>query len=103
MPQKMEVNPCQVNWRSLPDPIAQETDYGTGLHTNYFDVDGDGRIDLSVVFQITYSGQGDLVYELNNLPLFIRVGNLMGVFDEAEPIHCRMYDSPDPDNRRTRD
>ena len=93
-PLKTEADPCQVDWRALPDPIETETDYTAGLHTNHFDVTGDGKIDLSVVFQITYSGQDDLVYNLNNIPLFIRVGKLLGVIDEhhtSRKIQCRVY------------
>lgn len=91
-PQKMEVDPCKVEWQKLPDPIAMETDYSVGLHTNHFDVNGDGTIDLSVIFQITYTNELGLVYDLNQTPLFITVGKLMGVFHESqEATHCRVY------------
>ena len=93
-PTKTEADPCQVDWRTLPEPVGMETDYNVGLHTNHFDVTGDGRIDLSVVFQITYSGQDDLVYALNHVPLFIRVGKLLGVLDEdhiTQNLRCRVY------------
>jgi hypothetical protein len=92
--QRTADNPCHVDWRSLPEPVETETDYGVGLQTNHFDVTGDGIVDLSVVFQITYSGQGDLVYDLNHAPLFIRVGKLLGVFDEdhiTQSVQCRVY------------
>ena len=92
LPQKMEVDPCQVQWWALPEPTEQETDYSSGLHSNLFDLNGDGIIDLSVIFQITYTSQDELVYDLNHAPLFIRVGTLMGVFDEIqESVHCRIY------------
>jgi len=101
--EKTADDPCKVDWRSLPEPIEMETDYGVGLHTNHFDVNGDGRIDLSVVFQITYSGQNDLVYDLNNVPLFIKVGKLLGVIDEdhlSQKLQCRVYTVGPDDPRR---
>lgn len=71
-----------------------ERDYGVGLETHSFDLNGDGTIDVSVLFQITTHGQDDLVYSLNNIPLFVRVGQLMGVIDEShqdEFLRCRVY------------
>lgn len=90
----MVVDPCKVDWQTLPDPIDMETDYSVGLHTNHFDVNGDGTIDLSVVFQITYTNELGLVYDLNQVPLFIKVGKLMGVLDEDHNtgyVECNRY------------
>jgi len=86
-----------VNYKTIQHEIRDEWNYATGLDVRYYDTDLDGEPDTIFMFQILTEGQGDLVYNSNDIPLFVALDlnqdgiiDVMGVYDE-ELGTCHLY------------
>ncbi len=85
------LNPCTIDLTQLPPPISEETDYVTGLEMLRYDLDGDGKTDVWVYYQINTTNQKSaLVYGREATPLFVMVPGETGVYD-SELHTCHIY------------